>query len=117
MKIEELKDIMLEIAEIIQNYPEQLQEKVFDIITENIFGKSEIIESISESTELEKESNTEKTVIAIENDTKNNDKKSKKRNGVKETYQISKDLNLAPKDAKSLKDFVNEKKSKIKYRV
>ena len=40
MSVEEMKEIMVEIAEIIGKYPEALQEKAFDIMTENIFGRS-----------------------------------------------------------------------------
>ncbi len=112
MGIEEIKDIMLEIAEIIKKYPEQLQERAFDIMTDNIFDMSKNRKMIPEVIESTDENSPGTPVNKVENEDTIGDKKSKRRNCTKETYQISKDLNLSPKDVVSLKAFVEEKQPK-----
>ena len=107
MKIEEVKKIMLEIAEILNKFPENLQEKAFDVMVYQLWNIDTIElpsidgaeeEAISEIApkDSEKESSVEKKV--------------RKKNSSKEIYQINKDLNLSPKDKTSLKQFVESKK-------
>ena len=79
MSVEEMKEIMVEIAEIIGKYPEALQEKAFDIMTENIFGRSKKVDEITEEiTPMENE-----TVINIDENTVDSNsigKRNKRRN-------------------------------------
>ena len=118
MSVEEMKEIMVEIAEIIGKYPEALQEKAFDIMTENIFGRSKKVDEITEEiTPMENE-----TVINIDENTVDSNsigKRNKRRNVSKDNFQINKDLNLSPRETQSLKDFVEEKqpKSNIEFNV
>ena len=96
MSVEEMKEIMVEIAEIIGKYPEALQEKAFDIMTENIFGRSKKVDEITEEiTPMENE-----TVINIDENTVDSNsigKRNKRRNVSKDNFQINKDLNLSPR--------------------
>ena len=46
MRFNELRDTMLDIAEVVEKYPECLKEKVFDIITERAFGNRPTVETI-----------------------------------------------------------------------
>lgn len=119
MNFEEMKEIMLEIAKIIEEYPEALREKAFDILAENIFGKSQELENSSNVTESKDEVGLPPRVEDLSNDSTFISKKIKKRNATKETYQINKDLNLSPKDKLSLKAFVENKqpKSNIEFNV
>lgn len=115
MQIEELKMIMLEIAGIVEKYPDTLQEKVFDIMTENIFGKKSQGNNHNAIISTQKTDDLVKKVITASDNGSSNDntsKKSKKKTSSKDTYQINKDLNLSPKDKKTLKEFVDEKKPK-----
>ena len=47
MSVEEMKEIMVEIAEIIGKYPEALQEKAFDIMTEKDVYKRQILGTLA----------------------------------------------------------------------
>lgn len=74
MKIEEVKKIMLEIAEILNKFPENLQEKAFDVMVYQLWNIDTIElpsidgaeeEAISEIApkDSEKESSVEKRIV------------------------------------------------------
>lgn len=107
MKIEEVKKNMLEIAEILNKFPENLQEKAFDVMVYQLWNIDTIelpsIDGAEEETISEiapKDSEKESSV----------EKKIRKKNSSKEIYQINKDLNLSPKDKAFLKQLVEFKK-------
>lgn len=105
MKLEEIRETMLGIADILNKFPECLQEKAFDVMVHQLFGTEYIAELETEDKEEE--------VIAeavVEESVKEKDKKTRKRNNTRDAYQINKDLNLSPRDKTTLKEFVASKK-------
>ncbi len=45
MRFNELRDTMLDIAEVVEKYPECLKENVFDIMAESAFGNRQPVET------------------------------------------------------------------------
>lgn len=106
MKLEEIREIMLEIADILNKFPECLQEKAFDVMVHQLFS----IEPTAEVLETEAIEEEVITETAVEESVKEKDKKTRKKNNARDTYQINKDLNLSPKDKTTLKEFIALKK-------
>ena len=108
MKIEEIKEIMLEIADVLDKFPENLQEKVYDTIVHQLWkinlDQESKVDGTGEDLIMEADMNS------LEKESNNIEKRAKKRSGSKENYQINKDLNLSPRDKKTLKQFVESKK-------
>ncbi|MCM1027615.1 MAG: hypothetical protein NC432_14380 [Roseburia sp.] len=105
MRLEEIRETMLEIADILNKFPECLQEKAFDVMVRQLFSVEPIAE-LSNTEEIEKEIIVE---APIEESIKEKGKKIRKKNNTKDTYQINKDLNLSPRDKTTLKEFVTSK--------
>ena len=93
MKLEEIREIMLEIADILNKFPECLQEKAFDVMVHQLFS----IEPTAEVLETEAIEEEVITETAVEESVKEKDKKTRKKNNARDTYQINKDLNLFSK--------------------
>lgn len=106
MRLEEIRETMLEIADILNKFPECLQEKAFDVMVHQLFNVAPIAE-LSEREEVGKEIIAE---MPTEESVKEKDKKIRKKNNTRDTYQINKDLNLSPRDKATLKEFVASKK-------
>lgn len=106
MRLEEIREAMLEIADILNKYPECLQEKAFDVMIHQLWGVENTVGLLGIDTE---EVPPEITVDETEKE-KIVDKKSKRKNVTKEVYQINKDLNLSPRDKETLKEFIAKKK-------
>lgn len=116
MEFYEVKEKMLEIAEVLKEFPEALQENAFSVLVKNL----DINVDINNNTELE--TSEELDVKTIEsrdinvNESKNKEKHTKtttrKKNNSKESYQISKDLNLIPEGKQTFKEFYEFKQPK-----
>jgi hypothetical protein len=99
----DIKTELIEIAEIVKQYPESVQSKVFDLLIENYLEEPAISEKgLSDDTKEPKK----KPPTAAETP-----KPKKKQSASKETHSIIKDLQLrGDKDIQSLVDFNNQKK-------
>lgn len=112
-EFDELKEKLKEIAEILKEYPEQLQPKVFDVLLESLNI------SIDDNEKLEDEENSEVTDDSSVSDETNNNtennqphttKQPRRKSTSKESYKISMNLDLSGAGVKqSFSDFYNEK--------
>lgn len=109
MDIAEIKKVMKEIAEIIEMYPENLQERTFDFLISKLFGNYNNLVKIEGENVL----SSRESAVTL------NKAPVKKSVNSKESYQINKELNLSPKDKESLKQFVEIKvpKTNIEFNV
>lgn len=97
MKYEDKKERLEEIAEIIKKYPEALQIKVFDFLTNESLNNDQ--QSTAEDSNEDFLDPKLKTII-----------KSSSKKTTKKSPQILGNLNLRPTDKKSLITFIEEKK-------
>lgn len=120
----DLKEEMVAIAAILKEYPDSLQPKVFDILVASFLGHTPPVSSMptgqdettddSTGQEPETPAQPQSTTTTAAKST------SRKRNSVKESYQMAKDLNLSGGSGKkSLREFCDEKKpaSNIEFNV
>ncbi len=75
MKLEEIRETMLEIADILNKFPECLQEKAFDVMVQQLFGTEYKAELETEDREQEVIAET-----VVDGSVKEKDKKTRKRN-------------------------------------
>lgn len=104
LDFEEVKGKLMEISEILEKYPEQLQPKVFDVLLQymDIDGPLEEENNSDNINDNSSNQRDKKTRTA---------KRSKQRTVSKEVYQISKNLDLSGAGGKkAFKDFYKEKK-------
>lgn len=101
---EEIKLELLEIAKILKNYPEGIQPKVFEILTNHFLGHSATSphSDLKEPTKQGSETSPGKTAKPKTN--------SKTASKSKDNLTLLKELNLRPTGKKSFKDFFDEKK-------
>lgn len=101
---DEIKSELIEIADILKKYPENIQPQVFDILTKHFIGYNSGSSSQSEQNpSVEEGSRSEKV-----------NKEKSKPNGkpggrAKDNLSLIKELNLRPSGKKSFKDFYEEK--------
>lgn len=100
---EEIKSELIEIAEVLKKFPENIQPKVFDILTTRFLG-GKIHEQPNEEMETETLSSEKKSKKQVK------DKSQKSTVKAKESISLIKDLNLRPSGKKSFRDFFDEKK-------
>ncbi|WP_407524452.1 hypothetical protein PDL71_01525 [Lacibacter sp. MH-610] len=101
---DEIKNELLAIADVLKKYPENIQPKVFDILTSHFLDKKPETK-VDESSETEKLTPKAKTKSA--STSKPSGKSAKKSN---DSVTLIKDLDLRKKGEKSFKDFYEEKK-------
>ncbi|WP_342487607.1 hypothetical protein MKY83_19265 [Bacillus sp. FSL M8-0266] len=118
MGFNEIKEKMIEIAEVLKLFPDSLQENVFNVFVNSL----EIDMGEKESNELEElinyETDEEFKKVQQNNDTsdtgtkqlKSTVKSKRKTNNKSESYQQNKNLNLIPKGNQSFKEFYDLKK-------
>ncbi|MFP3840728.1 hypothetical protein U5N22_10760, partial [Bacillus safensis] len=118
MGFNEIKEKMIEIAEVLKLFPDSLQENVFNVFVNSL----EIDMGEKESNELEElinyETDEEFKKVQQNNDTsdtgtkqlKRTVKSKRKTNNKSESYQQNKNLNLIPKGNQSFKEFYDLKK-------
>ena len=102
---EEIKTELLAIADVLKKYPENVQPKVFDILT------SHFLEKPMPDTKVEGSSEKEKTTAKVKPKSTSTPKpsgKSSKKSS--DSVTLLKDLDLRKKGEKSFKDFYEEKK-------
>ena len=103
MEYEAVKTELVEIAKIVQQFPEEVRGKVFDLLIERLLGSdipptSSRIQPKQAVHEDDKSETTPRT------------KSSGKRTGSKESYKNNREINLrGDKSMPSFKDFVDEK--------
>lgn len=102
---EEIKTELLAIADVLKKYPENVQPKVFEILT------SHFLEKTMPDSKIEGSSDKEKSNAKVKQKSTSTPKssgKSSKKNS--ENITLLKDLDLRKKGEKSFKDFYDEKK-------
>lgn len=101
MDFDRKKEVMLEIAKIIKELPENLHEKAFDFLTGQFKQSTMLDENVKQE---------EHADIKVDTATAKNKKpqNQKKNNTLNQPQQI-KDLNLRPSDKKTIKEFFEEK--------
>lgn len=101
---EELKNELLNIASIVDKYPESVKPQVFNLLIEHYLG----VKPNKGKTKPNRKT-TKKTV----NEQHSTPKTKKKKKASQESYKIDKNLNLrGGKDNQSFKDFYSEKSPK-----
>jgi hypothetical protein len=116
MDYETLKKELAEIAQIVQQYPEQMQAEVFAMLTERLIGETRSRPApapISRITPLDTKAITksDKEEVPPANEGVRSRRSPAKRTSSKESYKIDRNLNLrGDKSIPSFRAFVSEKK-------
>ena len=96
----EIKAELLEIADVLKKYSENIQPQVFDILIKNFIGSNSILNGTTETPSPE----------VVKGGITKNPKPPRRASGAKEIVSLVKDLNLRAPGNKSFKDFNEEKK-------
>jgi len=99
---EEIKSELLEIADVLKKYPDNIQPQVFEILTKHFLGTT--------TYDSHDEKQTSSAVGKKQEDKQDKDKTSKSVSKSKESVSLVKDLNLRPAGKESFKDFYEKKK-------